>query len=222
VLYFGIGVLRADRAALAAVREPGVMPMTTQPVQQRRDEDQRVILHRVSWEHFELLLGIRGDDPAVRVTYLGGELELMSPSRDHEWEKTVIARLIEAYAVERHIVLEGFGSWTLREAPRAAGAEPDECYILGHEPKDRPDLVLEVVRTSGGIDKLEVYSRLRVAEVWFWREGRISVHLLGPDGYRTSARSAAFPDLDMERFASFVHRPTQTQAVNEFLAWLRV
>jgi hypothetical protein len=30
-----------------------------------------------------------------------------------------------------------------------------------------------VIWTSGGIDKLEVYRRLRVREVWIWKSGRI-------------------------------------------------
>jgi hypothetical protein len=35
------------------------------------------------------------------------------------------------------------------------GGEPDDCYIVGaDQSKDRPDLVIEVIGTSGGIDKL--------------------------------------------------------------------
>ncbi|MFN9407014.1 MAG: Uma2 family endonuclease, partial [Dolichospermum sp.] len=34
--------------------------------------------------------------------------------------------------------------------------------------RKRPDLVIEVVVSSGGIDKLEAYKRLQIPEVWFW------------------------------------------------------
>ncbi|MEG4506483.1 Uma2 family endonuclease [Microcoleus sp. F6_B4] len=34
-----------------------------------------------------------------------------------------------------------------------------------------PDLAIEVVFTSGGIDKLQLYKRLGIPEVWFWEDG---------------------------------------------------
>jgi len=36
----------------------------------------------------------------------------------------------------------------------------------------------EVVWTSGGIDKLEIYRRLGVGEVWRWKDSRIEIHVL--------------------------------------------
>jgi Uma2 family endonuclease len=55
----------------------------------------------------------------------------------------------------------------------------DECYIVGPDQnKEVPDLALEVVWTSGGLDKLEIYRRLGVGEVWIWKDGRITVHAL--------------------------------------------
>src|SRR5437762_13848606 len=89
-----------------------------------RAEDQRVALHDVGWSDFELIMQIRGDRAGVRVTYLNGELELMTPSVDHEGIKKTIARLVEAYAEETGIPFNGFGSWTLKSAPRARALEP--------------------------------------------------------------------------------------------------
>jgi len=43
--------------------------------------------------------------------------------------------------------------------------EPDECYLVGDQDKSAPDLAIEVIGTSGGIDKLEIYRRLDVGEV---------------------------------------------------------
>jgi hypothetical protein len=34
--------------------------------------------------------------------------------------------------------------------------------------RDRPDIAIEVIWTSGGIDKLEVYRKLGVREVWYY------------------------------------------------------
>ena len=82
----------------------------TAPPAAARAEDQRVTLYDVSWSDFELILQIRGDRAGVRVTYLNGALELMSPSVDHEGIKTTIARLLEAYAEEKELFFNGFGS----------------------------------------------------------------------------------------------------------------
>ena len=48
-----------------------------------QDPDQRVILGGIDWWQFEAFLAIRGDRAGVRVTYLEGELEIMSQSRTH-------------------------------------------------------------------------------------------------------------------------------------------
>lgn len=186
-----------------------------------REEDQRILMHGVTWSEYETLLAVRGDRAGIRIAYLEGDLEIMSPSRSHEWIKTMMARFAEAYTEELGIEFNGYGSWTIKSAPKERGVEPDECYILGTERKDAPDLAIEVVWTHGGIDKLEIYRGLGVREVWFWRDGRIEVYELHEDGYATLSRSALLPDLDLELLASFVDRPSQTQAVREFRAALR-
>jgi Uma2 family endonuclease len=94
----------------------------------QRSVDQRVFLHNVSWSDYEALLAMRGDTAGVRVAYLEGTLELMTPSQDHEIVKKKLARLLEAYAEELGIELEGYGSWTLKREDQERGLEPDECY----------------------------------------------------------------------------------------------
>ncbi len=187
----------------------------------RRAEDQRVTLHGVTWSQYELILTIRGDGAGPRITYLKGELELMSPSIDHEAIKKTIARLLEAFAEESHVDLNGYGSWTVRSAPRASGIEPDECYVIGSHRPDAPDLAIEVVWTSGGIDKLEVYRGLRVREVWMWRAGRIEVYRLREEAYEQVSRSEVLPELDLDLMSSFLDRASQTAAVREFRTTLR-
>jgi Uma2 family endonuclease len=184
--------------------------------------DQRVVMHGVPWPHYEALLALRGEAPSPRIAYLEGALELMTPSKDHERTKSFLGCLLEAYALERGIDLSPYGSWTVKSAPRQSGAEPDECYIVGaDQSRDRPDLAIEVVWTSGGIDKLDVYARLGVGEVWLWREGRIEVHVLRGSRYEAAPRSALFPDLDLDLLCSFLDRPTALQAVRAFREALR-
>ena len=169
----------------------------------------------------ESMLDIRGESAGVRMTYLKGALELMSSSVHHELIKTMIARLLEAHALERDITLNGYGSWTVRKEELERGLEPDECYVLGTEPPERPDIAIEVVWTHGGIDKLEVYRGLGVSEVWFWREGRIEVYVLRGDSYEGVERSELLPELDLEHLTGFLDRPSQTQTVREYRLSLR-
>lgn len=187
--------------------------------------DQRVTLHGVSWQQFEALLSIRGDQSVPRIAYLEGELELMTPSRSHQFIKKTIARLLEAYAEEAGVELEGIGSWTVKEAPSEAGLEPDECYVLGRidesDPPRRPDLAVEVVWTSGGLNKLEIYRRLRVPEVWMWKDSLLRVFVLHGKEYQERERSSLLPSLDLKLLSRFVNRSSQTQAVREYRHALR-
>jgi Uma2 family endonuclease len=122
------------------------------------DEDQRVVLHGVEWKTYcavrELI-----DRPGVRMTYLGGALEIMRPSKKHETVKKQIARFVELFALERDIPLFGYGSSTLREEMEERGIEPDECWAVSRSlgEDDAPDIAVEVVITGGGLNKLEVY-----------------------------------------------------------------
>ena len=178
--------------------------------------DNLVRLHDVSWEAFEQILDARGDRAGVRITYLRGELELMAPSTDHEQIKTTLARLVEAFADERGLDLNGVGSWTIKRREATSAAEPDECYVLGSaKGRDRPDLAIEVVWTSGGIDKLDVYVGLRVREVWIWQDGRIRVFLLAGDRYEPAARSELLAALDLDLVARLATSESQGAAVRE-------
>jgi Uma2 family endonuclease len=177
--------------------------------------DQRVFLHGVPWAQYEALLATRGDDAGPRMTYLEGELELMSPSRSHETIKKLFARLLEAWALATGEVLDGYGSMTLKSRPKARGVEPDECYAIG-EPKEHPDLAIEVVWTSGGIDKLEVYRGLGVREVWIHREGKLELYSLRRGAYVRITKSIVLPSLDLDELVGYLDASDQTAAVRKY------
>jgi Uma2 family endonuclease len=182
--------------------------------------DNIVVLHGVSWDAYEALLAMRGDGAGLRISYLEGELELMSPSRDHESIKTCIARLVEAYGEERGLRLDGFGSMTIRSRPKERGIEPDECYEVDG-PKEFPDLAIEVVWTHAGIDKLDIYRAFGVREVWIWRDGAIEVNALRGDAYERIASSEVFPDIDLATVAALATSRDQTGAVRQYRKALR-
>jgi Uma2 family endonuclease len=186
------------------------------------DTDHFVHLHDVSWADYERLLRMRGDHSAPRITYLEGEVEIMSPSRSHESIKSFIGCLVEVYCLENDIDFTPYGAWTLKEKREERGAEADECYVFG-EPKNpkRPDLAIEVEWTSGRIDKLQVYRKLGVREVWYWREGRIEPYLLRGERYRLIPKSKVLPGIDLAEIGSLIDRPSASRAIREYRAALR-
>jgi Uma2 family endonuclease len=184
------------------------------------DPDQRVILSGIDWWQFETFLAIRGDRAGVRVTYLEGQLEIMSPSRSHEMLKTMIARLLEAYADAKGLVFEGYGSLTMRNAAELRGLEPDECYAIGAA-KEHPDLAVEVIWTHGGLDKLDVYRGLGVREVWIWKKEELKAYELRGDAYVEISQSVAIPGLAPSFIREFLDCETQTEAVRRLRGVLR-
>ena len=185
--------------------------------------DQRICLHDINWQGYEALLAMRGEQSGTRMAYLHGELELMSPSINHELLKKILARLLEAYAEERGIELNGYGSWTIKSAEARCGVEPDECYTVGARDSlpERPDIAIEIVWTAGGIEKLGIYQVLGVPEVWFWQKGGLRFFLLEDAGYVPSTRSRLWPDLDPALIARCMSEASQTHAVRTLRAALR-
>jgi Uma2 family endonuclease len=186
----------------------------------RLDGDDRVIIRGLDWWQYEVMLALRGDRAGIRIAYLEGDLEIMSPGRTHEYVKKMIARLLEAYADETATYFDSFGSLTMKDASQRRGAEPDECYVVGAA-KDQPDLAIEVIVTSGGLDKRRIYAGLGVRERWEWCEGRIDVLVLRGDEYQPAPRSALLPALDLAHLATFIRPDGHTAAVRAFRSSLR-
>ncbi len=181
--------------------------MTSRPDASRFD--QRVVLHGKTWADYDAQLAIRGlEGRRPKMAFLSGALELMSPATDHERIKWHIAAILEVYCAELEIPISGRGEWTIRDESKEAGAEPDECYFVGDDfTKPRPDLVIEVVWTHGGIKKLEIYRRLGVPEVWFWDDDQIAVYVLTTSGYEARSRSEVVPDLDLAEVCRIANGP---------------
>ena len=183
--------------------------------------DHIVVLRGASWADYQRVMELRGDKSAPRIAFLEGDLEIMSPSSSHENIKSLIGRLVEVYCLEHDLEFRALGAWTLEDKTVARGVEPDECYVLSTDPDaQRPDLAIEVVWTSGGIAKLDIYRKLGVREVWFWRDGVLSVHLLHGESYVTTTTSAALPGLDLALLASVLDRPTTSAAIKAYRAAL--
>src|SRR5579864_8758766 len=108
--------------------------------------DQRVTLHGLTWEQYEAILAMKGDERVPRMAFLDGELELMSPSVDHDRIKQWISHLLEVWLDEHSIDYDTAGSWTLRKKRRKRGVEPDDCFFIGRasDGTQMPDIAIEV------------------------------------------------------------------------------
>jgi len=189
----------------------------------------RYITDKVSWEYYETLLIQLGDSLEFRLTYLDGILEVMSPSRNHERIKTLIGDLLLIYFLETDTEYYPTGSMTLRNPEQRGGTEPDESYCIGTN-KEIPDLAIEVVITSGGINRLEVYQRLGVREVWFWQNNRFLVYhsrsenveqFQQTSGYELINSSEILPDINLTILAEYVQHPNPLIAVKSFRQTLK-
>lgn len=74
--------------------------------------------------------------------------------------------------------------------------------------------------TSGGVDKLEGYHRMGVAEVWFWEDGVLNLYQLQADrsGYEPISQSQLLPDLPLDLLCRYMPYHDQFDAVDEFLS----
>jgi Uma2 family endonuclease len=182
--------------------------------------EQRILLN-ASWKEYVLLRDLL-DGPAVRMTYRRGALEIMSPSPEHELWKTNLARFVELYAYKLGVDLRGYGSTTFKREAKELGAEPDECYLIGKKLVDYPEIVIEVVRTSPLVDKLDIYLAFGVREVWVFRDRAFTLYRLAPGGsrYELATASDLLPGLDFARLAHFITREDTNQALREFEATL--
>lgn len=189
------------------------------PHEEVRAGEARIVLNDVPWSTY-LVLRDSVRDAHTRMTYLRGRLEIMSPSREHETDKKLIARLLELFCLERDIPLFGYGSTTFRREDKERGLEPDECYCRG-EDRDMPDVALEVIASSGILDKLEVYAGLGVREVWLYEAGAFRVLALRGGRYEVVSRSEVFPELDFGRLAHHASQRDQHAALRAYRDELR-
>ncbi len=182
-------------------------------------EETYSLFYGVTWEQFEAIATAFQDIAGTRLSYLDGNLEIMTISEEHEEIKSTVARLLEVYFRAKGIRYYVRGGPSLGEAGDRARRQPDESYNIGSK-KSKPDLAIEVVITSGGINKLECYRRFQVPEVWFWEQGRLTLYSLTAEGYEQIFQSRLLPDLELGLLVRHANMPDQYDAVTAYTAAL--
>ncbi|HEX8911706.1 MAG TPA: Uma2 family endonuclease [Humisphaera sp.] len=198
------------------------------------------LLEGVSWETYERLREeTDAAGQALHITYDRGTMLLMPPLPDHETWKKLTGRMVEMIAIDLRIPMRALGGATWRRRDQAGGLEADECYYVQNERAVRgkrtidlasdppPDLAFESENTHAALDKLAVYARLGVPEVWRYDGARLSAVLLEEAGgrreYVPTETSRAFPFLrpaDLEPFLSRVFDVDETSLLLEFRDWV--
>ena len=183
-------------------------------------EERLVTLYGITWEKFKAIEAQLEDNRDVKLSYLSKVLEIMSPiGEEHEYIKKTLGLLLEAYMREKGIRFYALGGFTL-EAPGYASGTPDESYSIGSK-KDVLDIVIEVIVTSGTINRRELFKPMKVPEVWFWKSNQLRVFHLEEGEYEEVSRSSFFPGLDLALLLRYVGHPDQYDAVQEFQAGIR-
>ncbi len=184
------------------------------------DQDAVITLYDILWEKFEAIASLL-EESKIRLTYLDGTLDLMSPSPAHEESKSTVGLLLETYL--RHVGRRFYrtGGYTLGSREVGARGEPDESYNLDFI-KPIPDIAIEVVITSGGVNKLEKYRRWGVPEVWFYQKQRVFIYHLYANKYEQVDKSEFLPELNIGLLVRCLNMPDQYDATIAFSQQLQV
>jgi len=203
----------------------------------------RVILRHISWQTYQSLINDFEAEPAIRLTYDRGTLEIRMPLDPHETYKKLIGRFIEAATEELDLEIRSLGSRTCDRADLRRGLEPDQCYYIQQEALVRaveqidldqfppPDLAVEVDITSSSLDRFSIYADLRIPEVWRYDGQSLTIYYLQEGKYEICDRSVALPLLkadDLSRFLALRFSNDETRSpvsenslVKQFRHWLR-
>lgn len=206
--------------------------------------EQRLVLDQIKWQKYEAILADNRSQRTARFTYDRGRLEMMHPLDEHERCHKLIESLLLVLADELKLRLEGYKAPTLKRTDLQLGTEPESAYYIQHEPEMRgqseinletdppPDLILEVALSKSAIDKLPIYARLGIPEVWRYLsqpgdnflKGKLLIYQLQDQGYVESSSGFAFPFLPAGKILQFIDESDALglmSALRNFRQWVQ-
>jgi len=199
-------------------------------------KEHSVVLHSISWATYESLLKDLADCSAPRVTYDRGELEIMSPTPEHELINDAVRLLVNIVAEELNVEVRGLGSTTFRRKDFRRGFEPDACFyianverIIGKTRLDLkidppPDLIIEVDITSPSLDKFPLFAQLGVPEVWRYAGAKLTIYQLADGIYVERETSISLTRVKGEAVGQLLHEsqgPSRLAWIRRVRAWAR-
>lgn len=205
----------------------------------------RVVLKNISWQSYQSLIIDFEREPAMRLTYDRGTLEIRMPLAPHETYKKILCRLIETATEELDLEIRSLGSLTCSREDLAKGLEPDQCYYIQNEAMVRgveqidltklppPDLAVEIDITSSSLDRFSIYAALKVPEIWRYDGQLLAIYELVGNEYVIRDSSIALPRLKTTDILRFLSLPTsltsglpsaigENNLMKQFRQWLRI
>ena len=196
----------------------------------------RVILRHISWQTYQSLIQDFEQEPAMRLTYDRGNLEIRMPLDPHETYKKLLGRFVEAATEELGLEIRSLGSRSCNREDLAKGLQPDQCYYIQNESLVRgieqidlsqfppPDLAIEIDITSSSLDRFSIYADSRIPELWRYNGQLLTIHVLQGNQYDLSDRSIALPLLQAEAVMKILElRSTigENSLVKQLRQWVR-
>jgi Uma2 family endonuclease len=194
-------------------------------------------LHSIDWRTYVRLLRAFEERPGIRLTYDRGVLEIMSPRHEHESDADMLGRFVAVLSEEQNIPIEAGRSTTLRRRRKRRGLEPDHSWWIAQEPQVRgkrhidlrvdppPDLAVEMDVTSSSLDRMSIYAKLGVPEVWRLSAQGLTFQELQPDGtYAAIPASRAFPLVTpavLSRYLALRATLDETTVIRQFRSWVQ-
>ncbi|MGI0480279.1 Uma2 family endonuclease [Geminocystis sp. CENA526] len=192
-------------------------------------------LEGISWDTYMSLWQDLSESRRLKLTYYHGNLEIMSPSPEHEYYKRIIGRFIETLAEELDINISPLGSTTFKLLGYG-GAEPDDCFYIENidlirnvkkfKPDEAipPDLILEIDLISPSNERLKIYQELGVKEVWVYTRDGLQILQLKNNEYIQAENSIIFPNLpllEIDNFMTQLDSIDYLDLVKMFRQWVR-
>jgi Uma2 family endonuclease len=199
----------------------------------RPPNEQRVLLPSITWQKFEQILTELPPDRQIRLTYHRGKLEMMTPVAEHDRCQKLLDSLILVLADELDRSIEAIAPILIKSPELDIAIEPDACYYLLqgkhrdtaptpgtdrvqiHLPTDSPpDLLIEIALTQTKLDKLPLYTRLAIPEIWRYittagenvLKGKLEIYHLQGDRHLPQRHSTLFPGLSSDRILEFIEQ----------------
>ena len=178
-----------------------------------------LLFEGLTWREFKAVEQLL-DRPGYRLSFLNGVLEIRRRSGEpQEIIKGRIGALVEQYLLMAGFDFTPTGSMTLESETGKVKREADESYKLAPD-RRLPDLAIEIVFSSGGIDKLEAYKRLKIPELWFWEDGLLEVYHLRGEGdglhYEKVSSSEEVQGIDLDLLLRCMNMVNHVDAIKTF------
>jgi Uma2 family endonuclease len=169
-----------------------------------------VTLQGITWQTYQSLLQELESQPAKRLTYDNGMLEIFMPLPPHETYKRLLGRLVEIVTEELDLEIRSLSASTWSRKDLLKGVEADECYYIQNEAVVRgkmeidlsidppPDLAIEIDISNPSLPRLPIYAALGVSEVWQFDGESFKILGLAATEYIPQRQSLALPMVTVE------------------------